>query len=167
MPKSTVLSLDKVEVARQSLIFELIQGEQKYLNDLSFIETVRPRRPRRGARADRWRRDSYFPFASPSRLSSPQPVSTTSSRSCFSTSLRSASTVASSWTPSSRGNANSTPLCRTSAISCSRTRLNGRQPTLHSPPSSPGPSGRTRRRRRRIRSLQSSSRCDPPSRRFV
>ena len=40
MPKTVVESLSKDEIARQSLIFELIQGEQNYCNDLSFIETV-------------------------------------------------------------------------------------------------------------------------------
>ena len=40
VPKTVVESLSKEEIARQSLIFELIQGEQNYYNDLSFIETV-------------------------------------------------------------------------------------------------------------------------------
>lgn len=40
VPKSLLESLPKKEIQRQSLIFELIQGEHKYLNDLTVVEQV-------------------------------------------------------------------------------------------------------------------------------
>ncbi|GAA5923419.1 uncharacterized protein JCM15063_003641 [Sporobolomyces koalae] len=39
VPKSILDSLDKTEIAYQNQIFELIHGEQKYLDDLNLIET--------------------------------------------------------------------------------------------------------------------------------
>lgn len=41
MEKSVIEDLSKSEIARQSLIYELIQGEAAYLKDLNTIETVR------------------------------------------------------------------------------------------------------------------------------
>lgn len=40
VPKAIVESLSKKEVQRQSLIFELISGEQTYLNDLEVVQNV-------------------------------------------------------------------------------------------------------------------------------
>ncbi|GAA5949958.1 hypothetical protein JCM3765_007750 [Sporobolomyces pararoseus] len=39
VPKSVLESLDKQEIAYQNQVFELIHGEQKYLDDLTLIET--------------------------------------------------------------------------------------------------------------------------------
>lgn len=44
VPRAVVESLDKKEIARQSLIFELIQGEQHYQTDLCVVEEVCPSR---------------------------------------------------------------------------------------------------------------------------
>lgn len=40
VPKAIVESLSKNEIQRQSLIFELISGEQTYLNDLEVVQNV-------------------------------------------------------------------------------------------------------------------------------
>ena len=43
--KAVADSTDKMEVKRQLNIFELIDGEEKYLNDLELVRKVRPLRP--------------------------------------------------------------------------------------------------------------------------
>lgn len=43
MPSSVLDALTKKEIQYQNLVFELIQGEVKYLQDLDFIEKVRRR----------------------------------------------------------------------------------------------------------------------------
>lgn len=60
VPKSILESLDKQEIAYQNQVFELIQGEQKYYDDLALIETVR--NPRLARARPRPRTTSLMPI---------------------------------------------------------------------------------------------------------
>lgn len=161
VPPSVVDMLPKSEIQRQSLMFELIQGEINYMGDLDLIQKVRLYFELVAFRAmiltqGESNRDSLNLYEPLNLLLSLPLDSIVSSPISSSTLPTFANALILSSTPFSPDNVNNILVLPVSAISFFVLPSNGNQPTLNSPLISPSPPRDSKKRKNGIRNLLNS-----------